>query len=336
MERADRRSVVRAAVKVLAEALRPGDRISAVAFDRTPRLLLDGVKDNFGASLAESVGTLSASGATHLEGGLEMAYEVARKHYLGEAVNRVVLLTDGAANLGEVLPDTLRSTVEEHRKLGIALDCFGIGAEGLNDAMLEALSRNGDGRYGFLNSVRDVEAGFSRKLAGALRVAAADVKVQVVFNPARVDAYRQIGYRRHQLAREDFRDNSVDAAEIGGEESGNALYLISPKAGGRGPIATVRVRFRDPGSGEVRELSWTVAPTGEAQPLREAGASMRLATAAAMFAEWLSGSGYAEAITPRRVLENFQGVPESFPLDEEPVRLREMIERAASIVGGKR
>ena len=333
MERADRRSIVRAAVTVLADAMGEGDRISVVAFDRTPHLLLDVVERNFQSNVAGAVDSLKASGATHLESGLDLAYEVAKTQFRSKASNRVVLLTDGAANLGEVLPDNLRSKVAFHRKLGIALDCFGIGADGLNDAMLEALSRNGDGRYGFLDSVEDVEENFSRKLAGILQTAASDVKVQVEFNPDRVEAYRQVGYRRHQLTRADFRDDAVDAAEIGDAEAGNALYLVSQKRNGVGPIATVRVRFRDPARREVRELSWQIPGRREAPALREANPSLRLAVCATMFAEWLAGSPYAESVTPRLILENFNEVPEAFPFDGEPLRLREMIERAEAISG---
>ncbi len=333
MERADRRSIVQAAVTVLADALRKGDRISLVAFDRTPRLVVDQVSSEFRSNVAGAVDGLQASGATHLEGGLDLAYEVARTQFQANAGNRVVLMTDGAANLGEVLPDNLRSKVVSNRKLGIALDCFGIGADGLNDAMLEALSRNGDGRYGFLNSVEDVDEGFSQKLAGSLRTAASDVKVQVEFNPDRVESYRQIGYRRHQLNREDFRDDSVDAAEIGSAESGNALYLVARKQNGVGPVATVRVRFRDPASREVREHSWNIPARREAPALREAHPSLRLAVSATMFGEWLAESPYAEGITPRLILENLNGVIEAFPLDAGPVRLREMVEQAAAISG---
>ena len=333
MERADRRSIVRAAVAVLADAMGEGDRISVVAFERTPHLLLDGVEGNFQSTVTGAVDSLKASGATHLEGGLDLAYEVAKTQFRSKANNRVVLLTDGAANLGEVLPDNLRSKVAFHRKLGIALDCFGIGADGLNDAMLEALSRNGDGRYGFLNSVKDVEKDFSKKLAGTLQTAASDVKVQVEFNPGRVESYRQLGYRRHQLERTDFRDDAVDAAEIGEAEAGNSLYLVSQKPNGVGPIATVRVRFRDPATREVRELSWQIPASRKAPTLREANPSLRLAVCATMFAERLAGSPYAEGVTPRLILENYSEVPESFPLDEEPLQLREMIERAGAISG---
>ena len=93
-------------------------------------------------------------------------------------------------------------------------------------ADLEALSRNGDGRYGFINTPEEAARGFAGQLAGALRVAASDVKVQVEFNPKRATAYRQVGYAKHQLKKEQFRDNTVDAAEIGAAESGNALYVV--------------------------------------------------------------------------------------------------------------
>ena len=149
-----------------------------------------------------------------------------------------------------------------NRKQGIALDCFGIGWEGYNDDLLEVLSRNGDGRYGFINTPEEAATGFAAQLAGALHVAAADVKVQVEFNPKRVTSYRQIGYAKHQLTKEQFRDNTVDAAEIGAAESGNALYVVEVNPQGEGPLATVRVRYKVPGTTEYREQAWAVPYTG--------------------------------------------------------------------------
>ena len=162
-----------------------------------------------------------------------------------------MLLTDGAANLGNVDPETLKQKVEANRKQGIALDCFGIGWEGYNDDLLEVLSRNGDGRYGFVNTPEEAATEFAGQLAGALHVAASDVKVQVEFNPARVTAYRQIGYAKHQLTKEQFRDNTVNAAQIGAAESGNALYVIAVDPAGDGPLAIVRVRYRVPGTSRL-------------------------------------------------------------------------------------
>src|SRR5207253_4916081 len=165
-------------------------------------------------------------------------YRTALRQYLAHGVNRIVLLTDGAANVGDVGPKSLKQKVEAQRKQGIALDCFGIGWEGFNDDLLEVLSRNGDGRYGFINSPEEAATGFAGQLAGALQVAASDVKVQVEFNPRRTTVYRQIGYAKHQLTKEQFRDNSVDAAELGAAEAGNALYIVQVNPAGEGPLAT--------------------------------------------------------------------------------------------------
>lgn len=333
MERADRVRILREAVAVLARQLQPQDQISVVTFARTPRLWVDGVPGNQAGELAARIGTLTPEGGTNLEDAMKLAYDTASRHFQAGGVNRVVLLTDGAANLGEVDPTSLQRSVEAWRQRGVALDCFGIGWEGLDDDMLETLARHGDGRYGFLNSPADAETGFASQLAGALRVAAADVKVQVEFNPQRVEVWRQVGYARHQLTKEQFRDNTVDAAELGAAESGNALYVVETKPAGSGPIATVRVRYRDPASGTYREHAWPVPYTGAATALDRAPARIRLAASAAAFSEWLAGNPYAAEVTPDRLLGLMQGIPESFQPDPAPQRLEWMIRQAKSVSG---
>ena len=214
-----------------------------------------------------------------------------------------MLLTDGAANLGNVDPEALKQKVEANRKQGIALDCFGIGWEGYNDDLLEVLSRNGDGRYALSQlRPRKRRGNLPAKLAGALQVAASDVKVQVEFNPARVTAYRQIGYAKHQLTKEQFRDNTVNAAQIGAAEAGNALYTVEVNPSGTGPLCTVRVRFRIPGTADYREHAWDVPYTGNAVALEQASPAMRLAATASAFSEWLVSSPYAAEVTPDRLL----------------------------------
>jgi len=244
-----------------------------------------------------------------------------------------VLLTDGAANLGDVEPESLKKKVEENRRQGIALDCFGIGWEGYNDDLLEVLSRNGDGRYGFVNTAEAASAEFAGQLAGALKVAASDVKVQVEFNPRRVTAYRQMGYAKHQLTKEQFRDNTVDAAEIGAAEAGNALYVVQVNPRGEGPLGTVRVRFRVPGTGDYREQEWLVAYDGAAKTLEQAPFPMRLAASAAGFSEWLVSSPYAAEVKPDGLLRYLSGVPESCPADPRPKKLEWMIRQAKSVAG---
>ncbi len=333
MERADRVEIIHEALKVLASQLQPQDKFSIVTFARTARLWVDGVPGNQAAQAVEAVSGLTPEGGTNLEEAMNTAYATALHHYLANGVNRVVLLTDGAANLGDVDPVTLKQKVESYRKQGVALDCFGIGWEGYNDDLLEQLSRNGDGRYGFINTPEEAASEFAGQLSGALHVAASDVKVQVEFNPARVTAWRQIGYAKHQLTKEQFRDNTVDAAEIGAAESGNALYVIQVNPAGQGPLATVRVRYKVPGTTDYHEHEWPVAYTGNAVPLAQASPAMRLAATAGAFSEWLAASPYATEVTPDSLLAYLSGVPELCGADARPKKLEWMIRQAKSISG---
>jgi len=227
----------------------------------------------------------------------------------------------------------LRQKVELQRKQGIALDCFGIGWEDYNDDLLEQLSSHGDGRYAFLNSPEDASKDFATKLAGALQIAAADVKVQVEFNPGRVLSYRQIGYARHQLTKEQFRDNTVAAGEIAAQEAGNALYTIETNPNGEGPIATVHVRYRIPGTTDYREHSWDVAYTGSAPALDHSSPGMRLAATASAFSEWLAASPYAQEVTLDELLKDLRGVPEVYGADDRPKQLETMLREAKSLEG---
>ncbi|HOC56414.1 MAG TPA: von Willebrand factor type A domain-containing protein [Verrucomicrobiota bacterium] len=333
MERADRVRIIREALRVLAGQLQPQDKLSVVAFARTPRLFADGAPGTDAEAVALALTELTPQGGTNLEDAMNLAYQTAVRHYLANGINRVVVLTDGAANLGNVEPEALKQKVEANRKQGIALDCFGIGWEGYNDDLLEVLSRNGDGRYGFINTPEEAATEFAGQLAGALKVAASDVKVQVEFNPARVTAYRQIGYAKHQLTKEQFRDNTVDAAEIGAAESGNALYVVEVNPGGRGPLATVRVRYKVPGTTDYREQEWPVPYTGNAEALEQASPALRLAATASAFSEWLVSSPYAAEVTPDRLLGYLGGVPEVYGADARPKKLEWMLRQAKSISG---
>jgi Mg-chelatase subunit ChlD len=333
MERADRVHIIHEALRVLASQLKPEDKLSVVTFARTARLWVDGAPGNEAAKVAEEVSGLTPQGGTNLEEAMNLAYQTALRHYLANGVNRVVLLTDGAANLGNVEPEVLKQKVESNRKQGIALDCFGIGWEGYNDDLLEVLSRNGDGRYGFINTPEEAATEFAGQLAGALHVAASDVKVQVEFNPNRVTAYRQIGYAKHQLTKEQFRDNTVDAAELGAAEAGNALYVVKVNPRGEGPLGTVRVRYKVPGTTDYHEHEWPVPYRGNAVSLEQATPAMRLAATASAFSEWLAASPYAGEVTPDSLIGYLRGVPEVYGADERPKRLEWMIRQAKSLAG---
>ena len=333
MERPDRVQIVREALKVLAHQLQSQDRISVVTFARTARLWVDGMAGGKPKEFLDKVLELNPDGGTNLEDALGLGYATAARHFLANGMNRVILLTDGAANLGNVEPEALKQTVVANRIKGIALDCFGIGWQGYNDDLLEVLSRNGDGRYGFLDNPEDAAPEFCNQLAGALNVEAADVKTQVEFNPRRVATWRQIGYAKHQLTKQQFRDNTVDAAELAAAESGNALYAIEVNAEGSGPLAVLRVRYKIPATGQYVEQAWTIPYQSKAPALDGASPAMRLAVTAAAFGEWLARSPYAGEVTPGALLPYLNSVCETYSPDSRPQRLVSMIRQAQGMVG---
>jgi Ca-activated chloride channel family protein len=333
MERADRLRIRQECLRVLASQLQPQDKVSVVSFARTARLWVDGLTGAQVKELPERVGNLTPEGGTNLEAAMDLAYQTVQKHFAPQGVNRVVLLTDGAANLGDVKPESLKKKVVSYRQQGVALDCFGIGWEGYNDDLLEALSRNGDGRYGFVNSPEAATTEFAAQLSGALKVAASDVKVQVEWNPKRVTVFRQLGYAKHQLKKEEFRDNTVDAAEIGAAEAGNALYTVQVNPAGEGPLGVVRVRYRLPGTDDYREQEWPLAYDGAAKDMQQASVPLRLAGTASAFSEWLVSSPYAGEVTPEKLIAQMAGVPEAYPADPRPKQLEWMIRQAKSLSG---
>ncbi len=290
MEREDRAALVRQALQTLATLLGPNDRITLIGFARTPRLLAEQVPGDQAGKLAGIAASTPSEGGTNLELALALASEMAFKQHVPAAQNRIVLLTDGAANLGNANPDRLARQIEKTRQQGISFDACGVGANGLNDEILEALTRKGDGRYYFLNKPGDADAGFARQLAGAFRPAAENVKVQVRFNPSRVKQYRLIGFEKHLLRKEDFHNDKVGAAELSAEEAGVAVYQVEPLPEGEGELGEVSVRFRDPANGRMVERSWTMPYDAKAPVFDRAAPPMQLAATAALLAEYLRGN----------------------------------------------
>ncbi len=296
MEREDRAAVVRTALTSLVSLLGVDDRIKLIGFARQPHLLADRVPGNQAAGLADLVAKTPFEGGTNLEEALKLAGNLARGQFTASAQNRIVLLTDGAANLGNDDPAQLAAMIAALRQQGIAFDACGVGADGLDDTILEALTRKGDGRYTVLNSPEEADAGFARKLAGAFRPAAENVKLQVRFNPSRVARYRLIGFEQHRLKTEDFRNDRVDAAELAAEEAAVALYQIEVIPDGEGELGEVSVRFRETATGNMVERSWTLAYAPQPPAFVRAAPSMKLAGTAAFLAEKLRGGDLAAQI----------------------------------------
>jgi secreted protein with Ig-like and vWFA domain/Na+-transporting methylmalonyl-CoA/oxaloacetate decarboxylase gamma subunit len=296
MEREDRAATVHRAMEVLVSLLGPADRVTLVGFARQPRLLAEEVQGDQAGALVNLIAHIPAEGGTNFEEAIKLGGELALRHFDPQAQNRIVLLTDGAANLGDADPEKLALQVEALRQQGLAFDACGVGTDGLDDAMLEALTRKGAGRYSILDSPESADAGFARQLAGAFRPAAENVKVQVRFNPARVGNYRLIGFEHHRLRTEDFRNDKVAAAELAAEEAAVALYQVEVLPQGEGELGDVYVRFRDTATGVMVERSWTMIYDPQVRAFDRATPTMQLAGTAALLAEKLRGGVGADQI----------------------------------------
>ncbi|HKK17980.1 MAG TPA: von Willebrand factor type A domain-containing protein, partial [Opitutales bacterium] len=335
MQRPDRQAILQNSLQTLEAKLTPQDKLNVILFARQPKLIAEAQSRESQRAAVATALAYRPEGGTNLEAGLQAAYESARRNYLESGGNRVILMTDGAANLGNVNAGELAELVVEQRKQGIALDAYGIGWDDYNDALLEEITRNGDGRYAFLNSVEDASEDFAEKLAGTLRVAAANVKVQIEWNPQRVKRYRQIGYDLHQLKKEDFRDNTVDAAEIGEAESGTAVYVLQVDEDPEivGGLGTLRVRYLDPSSGLYKERSWPLTMPRQVPAARNASPSMRLALSSALFGERLADSPFAGGYSLRDLYSMTSGLPKAFPNQPRVAEIQTMILQASELYG---
>ncbi|MCC9603560.1 von Willebrand factor type A domain-containing protein [Stieleria sp. JC731] len=331
MERTDRKEILRRGLKLLSDQLTANDRVTLISFSRQPRLIADNLQGGQSDQLLRLLDNLPIQGGTNIESALELAFQKARQYRSSGAQSRVILLTDGAVNLGDANPSHLSDIVESMRIEDIAFDAAGISAEGLNDEVLETLTRKGDGRYYLLDDVASADDGFAKQIAGALRPSAKNVKVQIEFNPNRVGNYKLLGFEKHRLEKEDFRNDAVDAAELTAEEAGVALYQVQAKPDGDGEIGTVSVRFQDLETGQMVENRWTIPYQSAPARLQSADSSMRLAAAAAFFASKLKGEPLGETIQFSTLTELLQGLPTALGKQSNTKDLIEMITQASQL-----
>ena len=333
MERIDRRQTVRRAFALLASQLQPMDQVTLIRFARQPQLLADKVSGDKAGQLVSMIENLPSQGGTNLEAALALAMEKATEHHTEGAQNRIILFTDGAVNLGDANPESLSRMITSMRNNGIAFDAAGISADGLNDEVLEALTRDGDGRYYLLDSMESVNDGFAQQVAGALRPAAQNVKVQIEFNPKRVGRYLLMGFEKHRLKKEDFRNDKVDAAEMAAAEAGVAVYQFQALPDGEGDVGSVSVRFRDLSSGRMIEHRWPIPYQPDAPRLDDAPPSLQLAGAAAFFAAKLKGQALGEIVDLKSLSRLLADLPKGYQNAKRVGQLREMIRHARQIAG---
>ena len=295
MEEGGRLELVKDALRTLIGQLRAGDEVAIVAYSDNAWVVLEPTPAREASRIRAAIAELAPTSSTNAEAGLLLAYQVADRAWRDGAINRVILCSDGVANVGETGPEGILAHIERAVADGITLTAIGVGMGTYNDVLLEQLADRGDGTYHYVDDQREADRVFGEDLVGTLQVVGLDAKAQVSFNPEVVAHYRLIGYENRDVADEDFRDDSVDGGEVGAGHAATALYAVRmmPRADREAVMATARLRWRDPAEGDVRELAVDLAVGDVARSFAGAEPSLRLATAAAALGDLLRDGYWA-------------------------------------------
>ena len=291
MRGASKLGLVQYALNTLLNSLGPDDTLSIVTYSGRAETLLAPSHVDDRATIRDAIDRLSAGGSTNGADGIRTAYEIAQSVFLEGGTNRVIWCTDGDLNVG-MTGDELLGFVEDHGRRGVALTTLGFGRGNLNDRDLERFADGGDGNYHYIDDRNEALRVLGDELMGTLEVIARDVKIQVEVNPRLVNSYRIIGYENRDIADADFRNDQVDAGEIGSGHSVTALLELDMNEGAvvtrNERIATVRVRYEQPDEeGEGREIEESLYSHQLGARFEDASASLRLAAGVAEFAEVL-------------------------------------------------
>jgi Ca-activated chloride channel family protein len=220
--------LLKSSFKLLVEQLRPQDRIAIVVYAGAAGLVLPSTSGADKKTILEALDNLQAGGSTAGGAGINLAYAVAKENFKKEGNNRVILATDGDFNVGESSNGGMERLIEEKRKDGIFLTVMGFGMGNYKDSKMETLADKGNGNYLYIDSILEAQKALVNEFGGTLFTIAKDVKLQIEFNPAKVKAYRLIGYENRMLQHEDFNNDKKDAGDMGSGHTVTALYEIIP------------------------------------------------------------------------------------------------------------
>lgn len=221
-------ALLKTSLRMLANEMRPQDHVALVAYAGAAGVVLEPTSGENTDEILSALDRLEAGGSTAGGAGLRLAYALAQEHFDPEAVNRVLLATDGDFNVGPSSDAEMQHLVEAQRESGVMLSVLGFGTGNLQDAKMETMAQHGNGSYHYIDSVQEGRRALVEQMGGTLVALAKDVKIQVEFNPAHVAGYRLLGYENRRLANEDFENDEKDAGEIGAGHSVIALYEIVP------------------------------------------------------------------------------------------------------------
>ena len=316
MGNGNRLEMVQDALEMLVDQLGPSDSVGIVAYTDTAWVVLPHTSARNKSEIIEAIYSLYPMASTNAEAGLILGYREANKAFLSNGINRVILCSDGVANVGNTGPDSIWESIEDYASEGITLTSVGVGMGNYNDVLMEQLADQGNGFYAYIDNMNEARRLFVHDLVSTLQVIALDAKAQVIFNPEVVSRYRLVGFENRAIADEDFRNNRVDAAEIGAGHSVTALYEIKLNSGAWGEIATVQLRWKNPDTYRVEEISKTIDTRDLEDSFRRADPYFKLDVLVAEFGEILRNSYWADGTSIQDVLEYAKDLPDTLERGE--------------------
>ncbi len=327
----NRLPLVKQALSLLVEQLRPQDRISIVTYAGSFTVLLEAAPGDKKAQIRTVIDSLSAGGGTAGGPALQRAYELASSYFLPEGNNRIILATDGDFNIGISSPQELEAFITEKRQTGIYLSVLGFGMGNYKDDRLERLANKGNGNYAYIDKLEEAEKLFLAEGSGTLFTIAEDVKLQVEFDPTQVESYRLIGYENRLLEQEDFEDDTKDAGELGAGHTVTALYELKPSASQtvpEAPPAVIHVRYKRP---RESQSYYFQHPSGTAiDAFGQAPEPLRFAAAVAGFCLLLRDSANRGACTYGLVLQMAENARQD-DLEGHREAFLELVKKAQSL-----
>ena len=330
MDREDRLGTVKESLDILLGELREDDRVGIVVYSNQSRSILDPTPASNRQRIQSAIDALRPEGSTNVEDGLRLGYQMAEEYMREGEITRVITLSDGVGNVGNTGPEAILRTISSGVDKGVTLSTIGFGMGNYNDVLMEQLANNGNGNYYYVDTLREARRIFVHNLTGTLQVVGYDAKIQVDFNPEVTDRYRLIGYENRAIADQDFRNDTVDAGEVGAGHSVTALYEIAlqDEADLSGVVATTYIRYEDADTREVVEINRAIEVDDLLDSLDDAPATFRLQMTVAEFAELLRGSFWAEGGNYGEVLRLAQPLAEEFPEDEDVTEFVQLVEAA--------
>lgn len=312
--------LLKQAMAMLTEQLRPEDRISIVAYAGSAGLVLPPVSGNDKEAVFRALDNLEAGGSTAGGEGIELAYKIASDNLFKNGNNRIILATDGDFNVGASSEGELTRMIEEKREQGIFLTVLGFGMGNYKDSRMESLADKGNGNYAYIDTINEARKVLVEGLSGTMFTIASDVKIQIEFNPAYVGEYRLIGYENRVMDAQDFDDDKKDAGEIGAGHSVTALYEIVPANGvepsvlryqersttessaGSGELGYLKLRYKNPGEDQSILSEEPVSSMITDKPSE----NLRFASAVAEWGMILRKSEHAPEASIERVIKTVQ------------------------------